>query len=95
MPHAAARPDELRRALGGLTEAFEFLQHDVVAMIVDLPRVAVHCRVKVRSAATGEEAVTDLVDLIEIRDGKIGSFTEFCDTALAGRLLGSGAKAFV
>jgi ketosteroid isomerase-like protein len=31
---------------------------------------------------------TDVADFIEVRDGRITSFIEFCDTALAARLMG-------
>ena len=38
-------------------------------------------------AVTGETVETDLFDLIEIENGRIKSFFEACDTALAARLL--------
>ena len=76
----------LRSAMSGLIDAFEFGEHEILSLIVDGSRVAVHARVRVRSAATGEEAMTEIVDLLTIEDGKIASFTEFCDTALAAKL---------
>jgi ketosteroid isomerase-like protein len=47
----------------------------------------VHWRVKVRSSVTGETADTQLIDIVEVKDGRIVSFVEFCDTALASRLM--------
>jgi ketosteroid isomerase-like protein len=46
----------------------------------------VHTRVRVRAAATGEEVTTDMVDLVTFREGKIASFLEFVDTALAAKM---------
>jgi ketosteroid isomerase-like protein len=40
-----------------------------------------------RSSVTGQTVETDLFDLIEMEDGRIASFLEFCDTALAARLM--------
>ena len=57
-------------------------------MIVEGNRAAVHSRARVRAKATGDEAVTEMVDLVELQDGKISSFQQFCDTAVANRLLG-------
>ncbi len=58
-------------------------------MVVDLPKVAVRWRVDVRSRATGQSARTELCDMIEMRDGKIASYTQFFDSALANRLAGA------
>ena len=46
-----------------------------------------HWRGKIRSTLTGEVVDTELVDLFELQDGRISSFVEFCDTALAARLM--------
>ena len=48
----------------------------------------VQWRGKFRSSITGETAETDLVDVIRFKEGRISSFIEFCDTALAARLMG-------
>ena len=40
-------------------------------------------------AATGQEADTELLDLLRFEDGLIVSFKQFADTALAARLLGA------
>jgi ketosteroid isomerase-like protein len=41
----------------------------------------------VRSRQTGNVAVTESVDLVEFRDGKVASYTQFFDTAIADRLM--------
>jgi ketosteroid isomerase-like protein len=80
--------DRVREALGGLIAAVDFVEHDILTVIVEGDRAAVHSRARVRAKATGNEAVTEMVDLVELQDGKISSFQQFCDTALANRLLG-------
>src|SRR5215203_4271088 len=82
------RSDGIREALGGLIAAVDFVEHEVLSVIVEDDRAAVHSRVRVRAKATGDEAVTDMVDLVRLQDRKIASFLQFCDTALAARLLG-------
>jgi ketosteroid isomerase-like protein len=80
--------ESLRSAMAGLVGAFEFKDHQIVSLIVEGQKAAVHTRVRLRAAATGEEVTTEMVDLVEVRDGKIASFLEFCDTALAAKLTG-------
>lgn len=79
---------ELRETLEKLIQAFEWIDHTIVSIVIDGSRAAVHGRVKLESAATGDVVETDVADFIEIRDGRITSFIEFCDTALAARLMG-------
>lgn len=85
----AAGTESVRAHMGRLIDAVAFDEHEIVSILVDGSRVGVHARVKLRARASGETATTELFDLIEFRDGKIASFTEFCDTALAARMLGA------
>ena len=48
--------------------------------IIDPPRAVVHWRGTFR-AGNGKQADTDILDLIEVRDGQIASLTTFFDTA--------------
>ena len=57
------------------------------SMLIDGSKAAVQWRAKMRSAVTGETVETDLFDLIEMEEGRIKSFFEFCDTALAARMM--------
>lgn len=77
----------VREALNRLVSAFEFHDAEILNVIAEGEEAAVHWRVRVRSPATGQEAVTELVDLVRIRDGKLVSLKQFADTALAGSLL--------
>lgn len=78
---------ELRETLKTLIQAFEWIDHTIITIVIDGSRAAVHGRIKLEAAATGDVVETDVADFFEIRDGRIVSFTEFCDTALAARLI--------
>ena len=54
--------------------------------MIDGDRVAAHWNALVRSNVNGQEVVTDVLDLMQVRDGKITSFVEFCDTAMVDRM---------
>lgn len=75
-----------RSAIGGLLEAFALLEFRRLCYVIDPPRAVVHWRGKFRSK-NGQVADTEVLDLIEIRDGRIASLTTFFDTALAARLM--------
>jgi ketosteroid isomerase-like protein len=79
---------DLRAAIGKLIASFEWIDHTIVSIVIDGSRAAVHGRVKMESIATGDVVETDVADFIEVRDGRITSFVEFCDTALVARLMG-------
>ena len=78
--------EPLRTVMAGLIDAFTFSDHQILSFLIDGSRAAVHARLRVRSAATGNEAVTETFDLVTFEDGKIASFKQFCDTALAAKL---------
>ena len=81
--------ESLRSAMARLIGAFEFKDHEIISLTIDGPRAVAHTRFRVRSPATGAEAVTETADLVTFRDGKIVSFVQFCDTALAAKLAGA------
>jgi ketosteroid isomerase-like protein len=74
--------EQYRPLLAGMIKTFEVLDHKIVSMLIDGSKAAVQWRAK-----TGETVETDLFDLIEMEDGRIKSFFEFCDTALAARMM--------
>jgi len=43
--------------------------------------------------STGEEAVTEMADIVTFENGKIASFLKFCDTALAAKMAAGTALA--
>ena len=88
IPVQAENRDSIRQTLAALIAGFEFLEHDILSIIVEGEEAAVHSRVRLRATPSGEEAVTELADFLTFRDGKIVSFVQFCDTALAARLTG-------
>jgi len=59
---------------------------DYTPNIIDPPHAAVHWRGRFRNKG-GQEAETDILDLIEVKDGRISSLTTFFDTALAAAML--------
>jgi ketosteroid isomerase-like protein len=79
--------DQYRPLLAGMIKTFEVLDHNIVTMLIDGSKAAVQWHAKMRSTVTGQTVETDLFDLIEIEDGRIKSFYEFCDTALAARMM--------
>jgi len=76
----------LRQALGGLISAFEFIQRDIVNLVVDGDRCACHSRARVRFVPKDRVATTDILDLFKFDNGKIVEFIEFADTALINDL---------
>jgi ketosteroid isomerase-like protein len=79
--------EQYRPLLAGMIKTFEILDHTIMSMLIDGSKAAVQWRARMRSTVTGETVETDLFDLIEIEDGRIRSFYEFCDTALAARMM--------
>lgn len=88
--HATAGVSGMRNALTQLVSAFEFQTCDIVEAVVEGSKAAIRIRFTVRSRATGNVAVTESLDLIEFRDGKVSSYTQFFDTAIADRLMAPG-----
>jgi ketosteroid isomerase-like protein len=78
---------QIRPLISQMIKTFELSDLRILSMIIEGSKAAVHWRVKVRSSVTGETADTQLMDLVEVKDGRITSFVEFCDTALASRLM--------
>lgn len=83
----AADREAARSALQDLFDAFDLLEFQGHCRVIEPPRAVVYWRGKFRAKQSGEVAETDILDLIEIKDGKIASLTTFFDTALAARLL--------
>jgi ketosteroid isomerase-like protein len=79
---------QIRPLVGQMIKTFQMSDLRILSMVIEGSKAAVHWRVKVRSGVTGESAETQLFYLVEVMDGRITSFVEFCDTALAARLMG-------
>jgi uncharacterized protein (TIGR02246 family) len=81
---------EQETGLKGMFEAFELLEFKEHCRIIDPPgRAVVHWRGTFRTQ-NGKVGEGDILDLIEIDDGKIASLTTFFDTAYAASLSAPG-----
>lgn len=89
VPTAVSGRSAIREVMRRLLEGFEFKETELVTMLVDGDQAAFHWHVKVRAVGTGQEAETDILDLVRIADGKIVSFRQFADTALINRMIGA------
>jgi ketosteroid isomerase-like protein len=74
---AAVGIDEIRQWITLLIKTFRLIDHVILAMIIEDGRAAVHWRSKIYSRITGTAVPTELVDLVDVRDGHVASFTEF------------------
>jgi uncharacterized protein (TIGR02246 family) len=80
-----ANRTEQAMSLKAVFEAFELVKMDVHCRVIDPPRAVVHWRGTFRMK-NGNVGETDVLDLIEVRDGRIASLTTFFDTAYAAAL---------
>ena len=85
MPAGTKNRAEQILAMKGMFEAFEVVGFQEHCRVIDPPRAVVHWRGKFR-AKNGQVGDTDVLDLIEVRDGRIASLTTFFDTAYAAAL---------
>jgi ketosteroid isomerase-like protein len=77
----------LRTAMTGFIETFEFVKRDVVEAIVEGDRAAVRSRVTIRFTPKDIVVTTDMLDTFRFEDGKITELVEFADTALIKSLV--------
>jgi transposase len=68
---------EYRPLLAIMVKTFKLSDQEILSLLIDGAKAAVHWRAKIFSRLTGTTVVTELVDMIEIRDGRIGSYIEF------------------
>jgi ketosteroid isomerase-like protein len=88
VPCQARSLEASRNTLTALVDTFEFADFELVDLVVDGPKAVAQSRVRVRAKATGATAETELLDVIRFEGDRIASFVQFCDTALAAKLLG-------
>jgi len=69
--------DEIRSWLALMIKTFQINDQTILSLIIDGAEADVHWRAKIRSRITGAAVMTELVDLVQIRDGRITSYTEF------------------
>lgn len=87
IPGTGLNPGE-SRGIQGVRDYFAALQsawvierYEVLEIIGDQERFAVHCLVRARHKSTGRLVECEKVDLLTVRDGRIQTFQEIVDTA--------------
>jgi ketosteroid isomerase-like protein len=63
--------------LAMLLKVFRLSDYALLSLIIDGPRAAAHWRANIYSKVTGITVPTELVDLVELKDGRIVSYNEF------------------
>jgi ketosteroid isomerase-like protein len=66
---------------------FEVSDFTIVEMLIDGPSAAVRWQGTFMYTKTGQMFSTELADFITVAEGKVVSFIEFLDTALAAKVL--------
>ena len=66
-----------RTWLGMMAKAFRVSDYTLLSMVVDGDHASAHWRARIHSKITGVSVETELVDLVELKDGLIVSYTEF------------------
>jgi ketosteroid isomerase-like protein len=74
---AAIGMAEIRPWLSILVKTFRLTQYTLLSLSIDVPRAAAHWRVDIHSKITGVVVPTELVDLIDVRGGRLSSHIEF------------------
>ncbi len=68
---------EIRSWLALLVKTFQLSDQEILSMIIDGEAAAVHWRARIRSKITGATVLTELIDVVRVREGRIASYTEF------------------
>jgi ketosteroid isomerase-like protein len=68
---------EFRPLLAVMIKAFKLSDQRILSILVDGVKAAVHWRARVYSRITGTSALTELIDLVEVRNARIVSYIEF------------------
>ena len=73
----AAGLGEIRSWLALLVKTFQLSDQEILSMIIDGEAAAVHWRARIRSKITGATVLTELIDVVRVRERRIASYTEF------------------
>jgi ketosteroid isomerase-like protein len=73
----AVGANEIRQWLSLMIKSFQLTDHTIQSIIIDGAKAAVHWRARIHSRITGATVLTELVDLVRVREGRIASYTEF------------------
>jgi ketosteroid isomerase-like protein len=68
---------EFRPWLAMMVKVFKLSDYSLLSLVVEWPRATAHWRVDIYSKVTGVTIPTELVDLLELSDDRILTYTEF------------------
>jgi len=68
---------EIRAWLAVMLKTFKLTRYERLSLVIEGVRAAVHWRVDIHSKITGVVIPTELVDLVEVTDGRIAAYREF------------------
>ena len=74
-------------AMENFIGTFRFANRDVISMIFQDDRAAVHSRFDVTFVPTGNTFTTEVMDVFKFADGKIVELVEFADTAMINKVI--------
>ena len=68
---------EIRAWLAVMLKTFKLNRYQLLSVVIEGSRAAAHWQVDIHSKITGVVVPTELVDLLEVSDGRITSYREF------------------
>jgi ketosteroid isomerase-like protein len=68
---------EFRPWLTLMLKTFQLDEVKILGLIIDGDNAAGHWQARIHSRVTGAKVLTELVDIIRVRDGRISAYTEF------------------
>jgi ketosteroid isomerase-like protein len=68
---------EFKPWLSMMVKVFRLSSYDMLSLVVEWPRATAHWRTDIYSKVTGVTVATELVDLFELSNDRILSYTEF------------------
>ena len=74
---AAHGTREIRTWLAVMLKTFKLSRYQLLSVVIDDARAAAHWRVDIHSKITGVVVPTELVDLVEVSEGRITAYREF------------------
>ena len=76
--------DNVLALIQTMVDSFTIENFAILDRVIDGGKAAVRWRADIHQVAAGRTYTTELADFLEIEDGRVVSFVEFLDTALAG-----------
>jgi ketosteroid isomerase-like protein len=73
---SARGSEQVRSWLAVLVKTFRLSRHEILSTVIDGSSAAVHWRASIDSRITGASVATELIDLVEMREGLIASYVE-------------------